>query len=164
MSGGPHAQSARPAASRRDGDADEAFRGFSRAFDRFSQAARRARGRMSREGGLELTLSQYHLLEALDGSEPLPVGQVAEAAGVAGPTATRMLDSLERADIVTRARSSEDRRVVEAALTAEGRRLVRRKRRAVERAHRAMFERLDASERERAEWLLERLADAMDEV
>ncbi len=145
-------------------DPNAAFRGFSRAFDRFSQAVRHARGRISTEGDLELTLSQYHLLEALQGHATLPVGRMAEAAGVAAPTATRMLDSLERAGTVRRSHSSDDRRVVEVALTDEGLRLVRNKRRAVERARRAMFESLEPGEREHAERLLSRLADAMDEV
>lgn len=145
-------------------EADLAFRGFSRAFDRFAQAVRRTRGRISRDDGLELTLSQYHLLEALEEAAELPVGRVAEAAGVAPPTATRMLDSLERTGTVRRAHSSDDRRVVMVALTDEGRRLVRKKRRAVEQVRRAMFERLDPTERESAERLLSRLAEAMEEV
>jgi MarR family transcriptional regulator, organic hydroperoxide resistance regulator len=142
---------------------DQAFEGFSQAFERFSLATRRARGRVSREDGLPLTLSQYHLLEALDRCDRLPVGKVAEAAGVSAPTATRMLDSLEKDGVVTRVRSSEDRRVVEAALTGEGHKLVRRKRRAVERTRRTIFERLDPGEREGAEWLLLRLAEALEE-
>lgn len=153
-----------PKAPGADGDVERAFRGFSQAFDRFSQAVRSARGRISREDGLALTLSQYHLLEALDGAAALPVGRVAEAAGVAAPTATRMLDSLERVGTVRRSHSSDDRRVVEVALTAEGRRLVRKKRRAVERVRRAMFESLEPAEREHAERLLLRLADAIEEV
>ena len=155
---------AAPASAGPQLEADLAFRGFSRAFDRFAQAVRRTRGRISREDGLELTLPQYHLLEALEEAAELPVGRVAEAAGVAPPTATRMLDSLERARTVRRSHSSADRRVVEIALTVEGRRLVRKKRRAVERLRRALFESLEPEEREHAERVLTRLADAMDEV
>ena len=129
MSSPPSSRRTKPAA---EDEAELAFRGFSRALDRFSQAVRSARGRISSQEGLELTLSQYHLLEALEGTAALPVGRVAEAAGVAPPTATRMLDSLERAGTVRRAHSSDDRRVVMVALTDEGRRLVCKKRRAVE--------------------------------
>lgn len=164
MSRAPRTRHTTRGAAGAEGEADLAFRGFSQAFDRFSQAMRSARWQISRKDHIELTLSQYHLLEALEGTAALPVGRVAEAAGVAAPTATRMLDSLERAGTVRRSHSSTDRRVVEVALTDEGRRLVRKKRRAVERLRRAMFESLDPEEREHAERLLMRLADAMDEV
>ena len=86
---------------------------FTAAWEAFSRATRRARGRSTgplSEGGL--TLAQYHLLESmLDGRERT-VSEMALAAGVAAPTATRMLDPLVRDGHVARRPSEHDRRAV----------------------------------------------------
>lgn len=119
---------------------------------------------MSRDRGLELTWSQYHLLEALDGAGQLGVARVAEAAGVAAPTATRMLDGLTRDGVVERQRCTEDRRVVNVKLTEHGRALVQAKREAVSEKRREIYSSLDPAERKRAAGLLERLAEAIDDT
>lgn len=89
------------------------------AFDAFFAAARRARSRAGTLPG-ELTLQQSHLLEPLLGGEERGVGELALAAGVTPPTATRMIDALEREGVVTRRRPAEDRRCVRVALTGAG--------------------------------------------
>ena len=109
-------------------------------------------------------MSQYHLLEALADAGDLNVGRLAEAAGVAAPTATRMLDSLERADIVARRPCAGDRRAVTVSLTRKGGRLVAAKREAVEEQRHALYDTLDEHERAQVERLLRRLAEAIDEV
>src|SRR3954469_5823691 len=74
---------------------------FAAALDDFRRASARARGRLASEG--DLTLSQYHLLEPLLSADaPLGVGELACAAGVSAPTATRMLAGLEREALVER--------------------------------------------------------------
>ena len=74
---------------------------FAAALDDFRRASGRAKGRLAADG--DLTLSQYHLLEPLlAADEPLGVGELACAAGVSAPTATRMLDRARR-DAVRRA-------------------------------------------------------------
>ncbi len=140
------------------------YTGFDAAWTDFLKSIRRARGRVSSRRGLELTMSQYHLLEALADAGDLNVGRLAEAAGVAAPTATRMLDSLERADIVARRPCPDDRRAVTVSLTPKGGRLVAAKREAVEEQRRALYDTLDEHERAQAERLLRRLAEAIDEV
>ncbi len=138
---------------------------FSVAWDAFFGSIRRARGRFAREAGAgELTLPQYQLLTALSDMAQRPVGELAEAAGIAAPTATRMLDGLERAGIVRRTPSTEDRRVVTVQLTPKGGRLLKRKRKRVEERRRALYDSLSAAEREQAERLLHRLAALMDEL
>jgi DNA-binding MarR family transcriptional regulator len=138
---------------------------FSVAWDAFFGSIRRARGRFAREAGAgELTLPQYQLLTALSDMPQRPVGELAEAAGIAAPTATRMLDGLERAGIVRRTPSTEDRRVVTVQLTPKGGRLLKRKRKRVEERRRALYDSLSAAEREQAERLLHRLAALMDEL
>lgn len=139
--------------------------GFVSALDEFFSAVRRSRARTAREAGTgELTLSQYALLSALDETSERPVGELAEAADVAPPTATRMLDGLERSGIVERRHSTVDRRVVTVRLTAEGQRLMARKERLVAAKRKALFESLSDTERRQVEHLLRRLAEVIEEL
>ncbi|HEX8647849.1 MAG TPA: MarR family transcriptional regulator [Thermoleophilaceae bacterium] len=138
---------------------------FEQAWDEFFAAARRARGRAARDSSGGLTLAQYHLVApiAVAGGE-LPCGEAAVAAGVAGPTATRMLDSLEREEIVTREHSTADRRVVTVRLTAKGRRAVREKGRAISAKRREIYRSLSEDDRAQATVLLGRLAEAVEQL
>jgi DNA-binding MarR family transcriptional regulator len=136
---------------------------FAAALDDFRRASSRARGRLASDG--DLTLSQYHLLEPLlDAAEPLGVGELASAAGVSAPTATRMLTGLERGALVERRTCTRDRRVVRVALTAEGAERMARKRERIEARHEELFRSLEPGERARAARLLERLAAAIEEL
>ena len=66
---------------------------FDAAWDEFLGAMRRARGRAQQEAEREgLSIAQFQLIYPfadLDRGESLSVGALAEAAGVAPPTATR---------------------------------------------------------------------------
>jgi len=136
---------------------------FAAAVDDFMRASRRARGRLAHEG--ELSLSQYHLLEPLLGAErPLGVREVAAAAGVSAPTATRMLATLERDELVERRACAGDRRVVHIALTAEGERRVARKGERIQARRAEIFASLEPAERRQAARILERLAAAIEEL
>lgn len=137
---------------------------FAAAWEAFGLATRRARARLSREDGLALTPSQLHLLEALDGPDSLTVGRMAEAAGVTAPTATRMLDGLERTGVVERSGDPHDRRCVNVRLTRGGRDLVAAKRAAVAAKRAELFARLTAREQADATRLLRRLAGLIDEL
>ena len=138
---------------------------FDSALDEFFGAIRRSRARAAQQVGAgELTLSQFQLLGAFAEAPESTVGELAEAAGVAGPTATRMLDGLERAGIVERRPSEQDRRVVTVRLTAKGRRLLERKRLLVAEKRRALYESLAPSERRQVERLLRRLAGVIEEL
>jgi DNA-binding MarR family transcriptional regulator len=143
----------------------EDLEAFEEAWGEFFGSVRRMKGRLAtteEEGGL--SFSQAHLLVALADSPSLPVGELAMAAGVSPPTATRMLDGLERDGIVTRESSPDDRRKVVIRLTDEGKRLVRRRKRAAEKRRRAVYESLSDSEREHATHLLRRFAELLDEL
>jgi DNA-binding MarR family transcriptional regulator len=135
---------------------------FNHAFDAFVTALRRARARTIEGDGL--TLSQYELLRALLDAGRLPVGQLAERASVAGPTATQILDGLERGGLVERTRSTSDRRTVSVSLTDRGRRQVAGKRRAIVERRRRLFESLTIDERHQAAQLLHHLAELMGEL
>jgi DNA-binding MarR family transcriptional regulator len=138
---------------------------FEAALDQFFTAVRRARGRAARETGSKgLTLAQFQLLDAFGERPEWPVGELAEAGGVAPPTATKMLDGLERDGVVERSHSTEDRRRVTIKLTQHGRRLLKLKRETVTAKRRALFDSLTAAERRDAERLLPRLAEVIEEL
>ncbi|MBB4663043.1 MarR family winged helix-turn-helix transcriptional regulator [Conexibacter arvalis] len=134
---------------------------FVEAWRRFSRATQKAKARRFDDGTLSLT--QALLLSGLLDEPELTVGALAERAEVSKPTATRMLDGLERDGYVTRRPCARDRRVVLIALTAEGERALQARWRAfcdhLERASR----RLSAEERAAATPLLLRLAALMDD-
>jgi DNA-binding MarR family transcriptional regulator len=136
---------------------------FAAALDDFRRASSRARGRLAAEG--DLTLSQYHLLEPLlEAEAPLGVGELACAAGVSAPTATRMLAGLERDGVVERRTCTRDRRVVRVALTGEGSGRMERKRERMESRHLELYGSLEPGERAQATRLLERLAAAIEDM
>jgi DNA-binding MarR family transcriptional regulator len=136
---------------------------FSAAVDDFMRASRRARGRLAREG--DLSLSQYHLLEPLLAADgPLGVRELATAAGVSAPTATRMLATLERDALVERRACAGDRRVVHIALTPEGERRVAHKRERIGVRRAELFASLEPAERRQAARILERLAAAIEDL
>ena len=133
---------------------------FSAALLDFLRATRRMRGRFGDEG--ELSLSQYHLLEPLIDDARFATCELAMAAGVSAPTATRMLAGLEREGLVARAPCTADRRVVHVALTDEGRARVLAKRARGEALRAEIFASLSAGERREAARLLARLAAAVE--
>ena len=133
---------------------------FSTALLGFLRATRRMRGRLGDSD--ELTLSQYHLLEPLIGGERLATCELALAARVSAPTATRMLTGLERDGLIERVPCDADRRVVRVNLTDDGRDRVLAARARGEARRAEIFASLSAGERREAARLLERLADAVE--
>jgi DNA-binding MarR family transcriptional regulator len=71
-----------------------------------------------------LTLPQLLVLRSLRDGGPQLAGRLAEAAGLAPASATRVVDRLEERGLVRRHRDRDDRRCVEVQLTAEGRHLL----------------------------------------
>ena len=137
---------------------------FTRAWEEFFRATRRARGRST--GPLEgsrLTLSQYQLLEALRETPRLPVSELAALAGVAPPTATRMLDALVRDGIAERTQCDRDRRVVQVTLTDSGREAVAAAAERIGAGRARVRDQLSAAEQEEAAALLRRLATIVEE-
>jgi len=137
---------------------------FSLAWETFFRATRRARGRATGPlGGSVLSLPQYQLLEALRGTPELPVSDLAASAGVAPPTATRMLDALVRDGLAVRTPAEHDRRVVLVSLTAAGRDAVGAAAERVAAARARVRDRLTPAEREQAAALLRRLAAIVED-
>ena len=133
---------------------------FSTALLGFLRATRRMRGRLGDSD--ELTLSQYHLLEPLIGGERLATCELALAAGVSAPTATRMLTGLERDGLIERVPCTADRRVVHVVLIEDGRTRALAKRARGEARRAEIFASLSEGERREAARLLERLAAAVE--
>ena len=137
---------------------------FSRAWDAFFRATRRRRARHEAVDDGPLTIPQYQLLEPLLAGAALSVRDLAEQAGVAPPTATRMLDGLERSGFVTRSSSPRDRRVVDVALSPEGDRIVRERSEQVDAWRRRLYESLPPADREQAARLLQRLSEGVESL
>jgi DNA-binding MarR family transcriptional regulator len=135
---------------------------FSAGWESLFRTTRRLRARAGRFPG-ELTLPQYHLLEALRETPELPVGELADRAGVAPPTATRMLDCLARDGFVERRHSESDRRSVLVSLTDHGQAAVETAHGVIEAWRRQVFESLEPDEREPAARLLNRLSEIMEQ-
>ena len=73
-----------------------------------------------------LTIAQFNVLRILRGAEPdgLCRNEVRDRLLTRMPDVTRLLDRMEEAGLVTRERSTEDRRLVTTRITRQGRRLV----------------------------------------
>ena len=137
---------------------------FTLAWEAFFRATRRARGRSTGPlEGARLSLAQFQLLEALRATPRLPVSELAASAGVAPPTATRMLDALVRDGLADRIPCTDDRRVVHIALSAAGSEAVAEAAERVAAARARVRDQLTPAEQERAAALLRRLAGIVEE-
>jgi DNA-binding MarR family transcriptional regulator len=135
---------------------------FTAAWEAFFRTTRRLRARASELPG-GLSLPQFLLLEPLRTADDLTVGELAESAGVAPPTATRMLDCLARDERIVRRHSEQDRRAVLVSLTPAGRAALEQAHAAATAFRSGVFERLDPGEREQATAMLNRLAAVLEE-
>lgn len=136
---------------------------FIDAWTVFLASYRRARGRVAAQPDGELTLSQHQVLLALDENEEMRVGELAVAAGIAAPTATRMLDRLEQDGFIERHVSANDRRAVAVSLTAAGQEMLAHKRDAVIEKILRVYEALAPEQRGHASPVLRAMADAIGE-
>ena len=84
-----------------------------------------------------ITGTQYNVLRILRGAEPAGLcrNEVSQRLLNRMPDATRLLDRMEEAGLVTRERGAEDRRLVTTQITKKGRELVDSLDAVVERQH-----------------------------
>ena len=122
------------------------------------------RGRANQTYCEGLSLSQFHLLDVLGDGTPRTVGQLAEAGGIAQPTATRMLEALERVGVVQRSPALQDRRCVVVSLTPAGDATLLQKRAEIQAARERISSALTAQERREAAVLLRRLSTLMEDL
>lgn len=72
----------------------------------------------------DLTLGQVRLLFLLQRGGPQPMGRIAEIFALSSTASTGLVERVERHGLVQRRHRSDDRRVVECALTDAGRKFV----------------------------------------
>jgi len=136
---------------------------FIDAWTAFFASYRRARGRVAAQPDGELTLSQHQVLMALDENEEMRVGELALAAGIAAPTATRMLDRLEQDGFIERHPSAKDRRAVAVSMTPAGEAMLALKRNAVTDKMLHVYDSLEPGQRPYAAPVLRAIAEALGE-
>jgi DNA-binding MarR family transcriptional regulator len=147
-----------------DVSTDPAAEDFLDAFDVLVQAVRRARGAPVQTADRSLTMSQYALLRGLAERTEARVYELATEASITAPTASRILDTLERREVVRRTRASDDRRAVTVTLTPSGRDQLSSQHEWMRGRTRAFYTQLPPDEREFAADLLARVATLIDEL
>ena len=137
---------------------------FVAAWERLGRATRRAQGRANQAGSSKLSHAQYLLVEVLLDGQARAVSQLAEAAGVTQPTATRTLAGLQRDGVLRRRGDSDDRRVVRMELTPDGLALVAEKRAQIMSVRHQIFASIPEPQRAHAAQLLDILAAAVEQL
>ncbi|MFZ0538993.1 MAG: MarR family transcriptional regulator [Candidatus Sulfotelmatobacter sp.] len=85
----------------------------------------------------DVSSTQYNVLRILRGApQGLPCGEIASRMITRDPDVTRLLDRLEKRELISRCRETEDRRTVRARIAPEGLRLLARLDEPVLAAHR----------------------------
>jgi DNA-binding MarR family transcriptional regulator len=95
-----------------------------------------------------ITGTQYNVLRILRGSEPngLCRNEIRDRMLTRMPDVTRLLDRMEDAGLIARAREDDDRRMVRTRITSQGRRLVDDLDAVVDREHQRIFGALNKEE------------------
>lgn len=108
-----------------------------------------------------LSLAQYNVLRILRGSEPhgLCRNEVRDRMLTRMPDMTRLLDRMENAGLVARARSAADRRLVTTRITERAMDVLERLEDAVAEEHRRRFGHLSKSDIRQLLGLLERVRE-----
>jgi DNA-binding MarR family transcriptional regulator len=88
-----------------------------------------------------LTGAQYNVLRILRGAGPegLPCNAIGERLISRDPDMTRLLDRMEKRNLITRERQKEDRRVVKTRITGEGLKLLKKMDAPVRDLHKRQF-------------------------
>jgi DNA-binding MarR family transcriptional regulator len=88
-----------------------------------------------------LTGAQYNVLRILRGAEPdgLACSTISERMISHDPDMTRLLDRMEKRDLITRQRQTDDRRVVKTRITSGGLDLLKRLDHPVRELHKQQF-------------------------
>src|ERR1700722_16018650 len=88
----------------------------------------------------DLSSNQYNVLRILRGSpEGLPCGEIGNRMITRDPDITRLLDRLEKRDLISRSRETKDRRMVMARISPDGLELLARMDEPVRAMHRSQL-------------------------
>jgi DNA-binding MarR family transcriptional regulator len=105
-----------------------------------------------------LTGAQYNVLRILRGAEPhgLACSGIGDKMISRDPDMTRLLDRMEKRDLITRERQKDDRRVIKTRITPEGLKLLKKLDQPVHDLHKKQFHHMSPSRlKQLAELLLE---------
>ena len=105
-----------------------------------------------------LTSAQYNVLRILRGAGPegLPCNTIAERMISRDPDMTRLLDRMEKREVISRERQKEDRRVVKARITDEGLKLLKKMDVPIRGLHKGQFAHMSSA---RLKTLMDLLAE-----
>jgi DNA-binding MarR family transcriptional regulator len=88
----------------------------------------------------DLSSNQYNILRILRGApDGLPCGEIGNRMITRDPDITRLLDRLEKRELILRSRETKDRRMVMARITPEGMKLLARTDEPVRETHRSQL-------------------------
>jgi DNA-binding MarR family transcriptional regulator len=106
-----------------------------------------------------LTGAQYNVLRILRGAEPegLPCRGIGERMISHDPDITRLLDRMEKREMLTRERQTDDRRVVRTRITKKGLEILRTLDRPIRDLHKRQFRHMPAAR-------LKLLAELLEEI
>ena len=115
--------------------ADRAFIALQKAADKLAQQAEQ----LVKSNGL--TGAQYNVLRILRGAEPdgLACSTISERMISHDPDMTRLLDRMEKRNLITRQRQTDDRRVVKTRITSDGLDLLKELDHPVRELHKRQF-------------------------
>jgi DNA-binding MarR family transcriptional regulator len=114
---------------------DRAFIGLQKAADKLAVQAEQ----LVKASGL--TGAQYNVLRILRGAEPdgLACSTISERMISHDPDMTRLLDRMEKRDLITRQRQTDDRRVVKTRITSGGLELLKQLDHPIRELHKKQF-------------------------
>ncbi|WP_437204338.1 MarR family winged helix-turn-helix transcriptional regulator [Planctomicrobium sp. SH664] len=105
-----------------------------------------------------LTGSQFNVLRILNGEgRPLPVQEIASRTIQVVPGITGLIDRLEKAELVQRSRSTEDRRVIFVSITPKAKSLLKKIERPLLEREKQLLGSLSAAEQQQMILLLEKI-------
>jgi DNA-binding MarR family transcriptional regulator len=106
-----------------------------------------------------LTATQYNVLRILRGAGPdgLPCKGIGDRMISRDPDMTRLLDRMEKRQLITRERQAEDRRVIKTRITSAGLEILKKLDAPVDELHKKQFRHIPASK-------LKVLAEAIEEA
>jgi DNA-binding MarR family transcriptional regulator len=131
----------------------ESLRRITRALDVYSRTLLREHS---------LTGPQLTLLREVKRRGPAPIGTLAKASFLGGPTVTGIIDRLEAHGLVARVRGTEDRRQVLIQITPQGEQLLSRDPPLLSARFRAALAEMSEEEREEICRVLRRVATMME--
>lgn len=110
-----------------------------------------------------ISFTEFAVLEILLHKGPLPIGEIGDRTLLSSGSMTYVVDKLEERDLIRRRPCPDDRRIIYAELTEEGRTLIQRVFAEHAALIRRLMEELSPEEKETATDLLKRLGRSIEE-